>query len=335
MVASAPPAVPVTVSDIGLTTTSAATSATHPAATLWPAITTARHASIPRCPWWVAAPEAPSGRWRAGSVARADLPALRAWPQWLTIDGDGVTLQVAPEAREPVLATIAQALRAQGLIRAWRDELFPVPALLDAQDSPGPVLARIERASARFWGSLTFGAHCNGWVAGADGRPAALWIARRADDKPTDPGRLDNLIGGGVSAGQSPREAVLREGWEEAGLQPSQMAGLRSGRRIHVARDLPEGFQREWVSVYDLCLPPDLQPVNQDGEVQSITRMPIAEVVERCAAGELTVDATLATLDFLLRHDLLDATTRPPLEAAAARLWLPTDPADQAMDATR
>ncbi|MEK8026458.1 NUDIX hydrolase [Pseudaquabacterium rugosum] len=335
MVAPASPAVPGAVADI------APAAAPTPATALWPAITTARHATLPRCPWWVAAPEAPSGRWRAGSVARADLPALRAWPQWLTIDGDGdgdkdgITLQVAPEAREAVLATIAQALRAQGLIRAWRDELFPVPALLDAQDSPGPVLARIERASARFWGSLTFGAHCNGWVAGADGRPAALWIARRADDKPTDPGRLDNLIGGGVSAGQSPREAVLREGWEEAGLRPPQMAGLRSGRRIHVARDLPEGFQREWVSVYDLCLPPDLQPVNQDGEVQAITRMPIAEVVERCAAGELTVDATLATLDFLLRHDLLDTATRGPLEAAAARLWLPTDPADQAADAAR
>lgn len=303
-----------------------------PHAGIWPAIRTAHEAVVPRCPWWLAQPGSPE-RIRSGSVAIADLPALRAWPQWLTIDDQGVTLHAAPDARDAVLAEIALALRAQGLIRAWRDETFPVPALLDDRDRPGPVLARIERASARFWGTLTFGAHCNGWVAGADGRPAALWIARRADDKPTDPGRLDNLIGGGVPAGQSPREAVLREGWEEAGLRPAQMAGLRSGRRIHVARDLPEGFQREWVSVYDLCLPPDLQPCNQDGEVQSITRMPIAEVVERCAAGELTVDATLATLDFLLRHDLLDAATRAPLEAAAARLWLPTDPADAAADA--
>ena len=76
----------------------------------------------------------------------------------------------------------------------------------------------MERAAARFWGSLTLGAHCNGWVAGPGGRAAMLWIGRRAPHKATDPGRLDNLVGGGVPDGQSPDEALWREGWEEAGF---------------------------------------------------------------------------------------------------------------------
>ena len=59
----------------------------------------------------------------------------------------------------------------------------------------------------------------------------------------TDPGLLDNLIGGGVPHGQTPAETLLREGWEEAGLLPHQMSGLRAGHVLRVARDIPEGFQ--------------------------------------------------------------------------------------------
>ena len=81
-----------------------------------------------------------------------------------------------------------------------------------------PPLALIERAAARFWGTLTFGAHANGYVADAQGRPTHLWIARRSTHKATDPGKLDNLVGGGVPHGQTPFETLVREGFEEAGL---------------------------------------------------------------------------------------------------------------------
>jgi 8-oxo-dGTP pyrophosphatase MutT (NUDIX family) len=139
-----------------------------------------------------------------------------------------------------------------------------------------------------------------------------LWIARRAWDKPTDPGRLDNLIGAGVPLGQTPREALLREAWEEAGLQSHELGGLRRGRVIELACDIPEGWQHEWLHVYDLALPAGRVPQNQDGEVAEHRLLPIDEALECAADGEMTTDAALATLDFALRHGLL-----PPAEAAA------------------
>src|SRR5574337_179864 len=134
-------------------------------------------------------------------------------------------------------------------------------------------------------------------------------------------GMLDNLIGGGVPHGQTPGETVLREGWEEAGLVSAQMAALEAGRIVQLARDIPEGFQNERVSVYDLALPPGVEPRNQDGEVQGITRMPLAEAFERAAAGEMTVDAALVTLDFALRRELFDRTAHAAMQAAARPLW--------------
>ena len=253
----------------------------------------------------------------AGSVARRHLPALARWRDALAIDDTGVRLRLPADARDAFFAEANRQLHAEGLVVGWRDETYPVHAL----DGDGALLARFERAASRFWGTLTFGAHCNGYVADAAGRPTHLWIARRAYTKPTDPGLLDNLVGGGVPHGQTPAEAVVREGWEEAGLRPAQMAGLQPGRRFRVARDIPEGFQLEQVSAYDLALAPGLQPANQDGEVHSLHRLPVAEALARAAAGEMTVDASLVTLDFALRHRLLPDAVQAALDARMAGLW--------------
>ena len=70
--------------------------------------------------------------------------------------------------------------------------------------------------------------------------------------------------------------------------------GLRAGRRFQVARDIPEGFQHEVVGVCDLPLTPGLVPCNQDGELHSLQLMPVAQALAHAAAGEMTVDASLA-----------------------------------------
>lgn len=280
---------------------------------IWPAIAAARAAAVPRVPFLVVDRGEPL---LAGSVARSHLQTLARWPEALRVDDDAVTMTLPAAERDAFFADANARLRAEGLVVAWRDETYPVLA-----ESDGRLLATFERASSRFWGTLTFGGHCNGYVAGADGRPSHLWIARRALTKATDPGLLDNLIGGGVPHGQTPLETVIREGWEEAGLLPAQMTSLEPGRIVGLARDIPEGFQNERIHAWDLALPPGVVPRNQDGEVSEITRMPVAEALARVAAGEMMVDAALVTLDFALRRGLLDAGVAPALEDAARPLW--------------
>ncbi len=285
--------------------------------TRWPALTVARaHDTGTRVPFVLIDDGTPT---LAGSIARAHVAALRRWPQWLDVHDTGVALVAPAVARFEALARINATLRADGLIRAWRDEPF---ALFDVNGRELGV--SIERAATRFWGTLTLGAHCNGYVADADGRPTHLWIARRAATKATDPGRLDNLIGGGVPAGQSPRETVVREGWEEAGLQAAQMQGLQRGRVLHLLRDIAEGLQREWIHVYDLALPAGTTPSNQDGEVAALALHDVAAALELAAGDAMTVDAALVTLDFALRRRLFDATAQAALADAASGLFAGT-----------
>jgi len=269
----------------------------------WPAIALARACDGPaRIPFVLGDVHGPV----LGSVAARHLDALRAWPDAFALlaSGDGALralgLRLPAQGRDARLAQIHAQLHADGLIVGWRDEPYPL------RDRTGGEHGTIERAASRFWGTLTLGAHCNGYVADGAGRPTHLWIARRSATKPTDPGRLDNLIGGGVPAGQSPREAVIREGWEEAGLAPAQMAGLVTGGLIDLECDLPEGRQHERLHVFALALAPEVVPSNIDGEVAEHRLMPVAEALARAAAGELTTDAALATLDFAVRHRLVE-----------------------------
>jgi 8-oxo-dGTP pyrophosphatase MutT (NUDIX family) len=146
-----------------------------------------------------------------------------------------------------------------------------------------------------------------------------MWIARRSATKATDPGLLDNLIGGGVPFGQTPHETLVREGFEEAGLTPQQMARATPGRVIELDRDIPEGRQFERLHVFDLALEPGEVPANQDGEVAELQLWPLERVAREAAGPGMTVDAALVTLDFLLRHSVLDAA-RDPGKALSALL---------------
>jgi 8-oxo-dGTP pyrophosphatase MutT (NUDIX family) len=271
-----------------------------------------RHDAAARVPFCIGVIE-------VGSVARVHLPALHPAPPGLRIEPDRVTLTASPAERDGALARINASLRAAGLLRGWRDEIF---SIVDPRGDPARsrVLARTERAAARFWGTLTQGAHANGWVAGPDGRPAHLWIARRALDKSTDPGLLDNLVGGGVPDGQTPWQALMRESWEEAGLA-ADVAGLaRPVGVLRVQREVAHGLQFEDLHAHDLALPAGLEPRNQDGEVQSFACLPVAQALGLAAGREMTVNAALVTLDFGVRHGLQPTGAGWDLAAIAAAL---------------
>lgn len=277
----------------------------------WPALAAARLRAVPRVPFRL-------GSRAVGSVARAHLGALERFERDLRVTDSQVELTAAAAQRDEILAHLNAQLHADGLIVAWRDEPFP---LLDPHT--GDVLATFERAATRFWGTMTRGAHCNGFVRGADGRPSHLWIARRSLTKATDPGKLDNLVGGGVPHGQTPHQTMVREGWEEAGLDAATMQRAQPGRVLYLERDIPEGCMVEQVHSFDLELPEGCTPCNQDGEVSQLTCMDIRSAAWAAARDEMTVDAALVTLDFLLRHGLLEPAEHERLALCAAPLFSP------------
>jgi 8-oxo-dGTP pyrophosphatase MutT (NUDIX family) len=233
---------------------------------------------------------------QVGWVRATDVPLLVRWPDVFEIDATRVTLASrfnTLDLRSAALGAVIGALAADGRIPGWRDETYAIRNAFDA-----PPLAYIERAASRFFGTMTYAVHLNGVVEYADGAPQ-LWIARRSDTKATDPGMLDNVVAGGIGWGFGIEATIVKECWEEAGIPEQIAARAMAGRTVHVLQSLPEGTQAEQIFVYDLALPADFAPRNQDGEVGE-------HRLARIEEDAMTVDASLATLDCLLRRRWID-----------------------------
>jgi 8-oxo-dGTP pyrophosphatase MutT (NUDIX family) len=130
-----------------------------------------------------------------------------------------------------------------------------------------------------------------------------MWIARRSAGKPIDPGMLDNLVGGGISAGSSLEETLVKEAREEAGLPAELARSAKRGGTVRILREVPEGVQSEVISVYDLVLPAGFEPKNQDGEVAEFRCLAFEEVLRLLRETEqFTLDATLVAMDYFNRR---------------------------------
>jgi len=136
-----------------------------------------------------------------------------------------------------------------------------------------------------------------------------MWFARRSSDKAIDPLKLDNLVGGGIAAGATLAETLAKEAWEEAGIAPAQAAQALPAGAVHIWRDQPDGLQSETIFVHDLWLPAEFVPANQDGEAIEHRLVALTDAARLIALSEVpdevTADASLVALDFLLRQSVI------------------------------
>jgi 8-oxo-dGTP pyrophosphatase MutT (NUDIX family) len=208
------------------------------------------------------------------------------------------------DERSSAMSDVARTLRAEGALPAWRNELYAIATAFES-----PPLFHLERGAARYFGFRTWAAHVNGIV--RDDDEVRMWFARRSTSKAVDPGLLDNLVGGGIAAGLSPAETVVKEAWEEAGIDRQLAARAVPCGALDVERAMFDGLQRETIYVYDLALATDFTPINQDGEASEYHLASLEEaarwIAEASGPHLTTVESSLVALDYLERSGAFDA----------------------------
>ena len=253
-----------------------------------------------------------------GWIAPERVQRLAQWRDVFQPSRRGIELArglATPEARTSALAVVARTLSGEGALTAWRDE----PYAVSAHPNRAP-LFELERSAARYFGIHTFAAHANGLV--RDRERWQMWFARRSPTKAIDPGLLDNLVGGGIAAGSDAAATLVKEAWEEAGIAAELASRARPAGSVDICRDQPDGLQRETIHVYDLWLPADFVPANQDGEAVAHRLCAPDALLAVLASEDVTADASLVIVDFLIRSGhiafddpafaALDALRHPP-----------------------
>ncbi len=249
--------------------------------------------------------------WVGAELARA----LAFYPREFHFDDRGVALAGrlrAPGARSEALATVVKGLAGRGHLTI-RHEPFDVRATPE-----GPVLAQLDRGAMAPFGAMSQGVHVNGFVRRADG--LHLWVGWRSRSKPVAPGQMDNVVAGGVPAGLSPAECLVKEAGEEASIPPELAGQAVAVGRVSYIMAVPEGLRRDVLHCYDLELPDCFVPRPHDDEVERFELLP-AEAVLRAVreTDRVKFNVNLVLIDFFLRHGLIDPAT-PGIEALRAGL---------------
>ena len=224
---------------------------------------------------------------------------------WQEVEQGLVIPSLAEERLNQLFARFAKDTYEEGLLWSWVGEPFPVKASVT-----DPTRFVMERTLTAPLGCLTFGVHLNGYVRTRNG--IELWVAKRSQHKPTFPGKLDNMVGGGQPAGLSLFENLLKECFEEAGISETQASQSMATGTISYRHTDGRGLKRDILYCYDLELPDSFVPVCQDGEVESFERLPIDVVLSMIETTDaFKYNCNLVIIDFAIRHGILTGDNTP------------------------
>jgi 8-oxo-dGTP pyrophosphatase MutT (NUDIX family) len=239
---------------------------------------------------------------RVGFVRRDNARSLEAFPRIFRVSTDAITLADTihgPEAATEALSEATDALIRAGAVKRRRNERF---AITDGWG--GPLLFELDRGMVEFFGVPAYAVQLNGWQPGDDGPD--FWIAKRAKTKATFPGKLDNMVAGGIGAGYNARQTLLKEAGEEAGVPEALAMRAQATGAIRFRTEMAEGMRDEVLFIYDLQVPADFTPRNMDGEVEDFRLLSVKECLRLVReTDQFMYDVNLVVIDFGLRHGLL------------------------------
>ncbi|KAI1820908.1 hypothetical protein F4861DRAFT_31074 [Xylaria intraflava] len=268
----------------------------------------------------------PHGYLRPETVAKmpwtASFKVSHEHPRTVTVldSSQGSDSAAAFTAAFQGLVDICIAQNTFRLIAGQHSEPFSILSYSGPGTAKGPVT--IERFAAPLFGILLRGAHMIAYVRSRAleddcGVISGLWIPRRAKHLFSSPNMLDATVAGGIAAGTTALETIIKEAGEEASLPPELVrTRVRStGLLTYVSStDAIHGWPGESgllcpgiVYTYDIELPEDVVPKPHDGEVGDYTLMSVGGVQAALLNNEFKPDAAVVVIDFLIRHGVINA----------------------------
>ena len=240
---------------------------------------------------------------RVGLVRRDNAEVLRRFPRVIQAAPD--SLRILPNkdgaAITAALDEVVEVLVAEGRIAKWRDEVFAITPRWG--EAP---LFTLDRGAVSFFGVRAYGVHMNGYRRIRD--RIWLWIGRRNPTKVVAPGKLDNLVAGGVGGGLGALQTLVKEAGEEASIPSSLIAKAHAASAVTYKMEVPQGLRDDVLFVYDLEVPEDFEPRNTDHEIVEFLLMEAREALARVRdTDDFKFNVNLILIDFALRHGLVTA----------------------------
>ncbi len=203
------------------------------------------------------------------------------------------------QQRTKAINRIAKILHQQQKIKSWVGEQYDVCDYFGSE-----VLFTIERAAATLFGIQKQGVHVNAYI--IKNGQYSIWVAKRAMDKPTWPGKLDHLVAGGHASGLAIQTTLQKECEEEAGMNLEQSSQAIAVGIVDYNVQTNNNLSRDTLFIYDIELDENFIPKNTDGEVDEFFLWPIEKVLETIKnTQDYKTNCNLVIIDFAIRHGFI------------------------------
>jgi 8-oxo-dGTP pyrophosphatase MutT (NUDIX family) len=246
------------------------------------------------------------------------------WTEDFVVDHTNLTITVKDSSHGSNSASACTAAFAEVINEAIDKDIFI--KIHKQHSEPFPILGakypvQLERFAADLFGITARGAHLTVYT--IDDDKMKIWVPRRSLSLFTYPGKLDSTVAGGVCAGETPKQNIIREAQEEASLPADRVqrniraAGVltyisyeeESLRTKGDENNTPSGTEASIVPdviyVYDLEVGADVKPVPEDGEVKEFYLMGVEEVKDALARNEFKTNSAVVMIDFFVRHGII------------------------------
>ncbi|CAH1394973.1 unnamed protein product [Nezara viridula] len=260
---------------------------------------------------------------QVGLVRMDFVDLLKKYPEVFEIKSNSVVLNPAfrdyNERTKKVESVLMECRQNNSFIalNGWRDEYYEIRPVFSSEP-----LLKMDRSATCLFGICKYGVDINGYVRHPD-RGICIWLQKRSTTKPTWPGKWDNMVGGGLSEGFGVLETAYKEAEEEASIPSHLLKNLSSGGCVSFFYESEQGLFPNTEFVYDLELPLDFVPKNNDGEVDTFQLLSTQELLELLFSTDFKTTSCPVVVDFLIRHGVVTPENEPEYPRLVELLHVP------------
>jgi len=249
---------------------------------------------------------------QVGFISSEVLAHLKKFPEVFNVTNSSVSFVSSldtPDTRSNALEGVLNQMKRDNLfpqaLKGWRNECYVTRA-----ENTGPVLFKMDRSATPLFGVRAYGVHITGYVQHST-RGLCVWFQKRSQTKSTWPGMFDTFVGGGIGEETGIMETAIKEAGEEANVPESLAAKVKPAGSVSLFFKNDRGILANTEYVFDLELPEDFVPSNNDGEVDSWVLVDVAEIPKLVCGDNFKTTSAAITIDWLIRRGFLTPETEP------------------------
>jgi len=213
--------------------------------------------------------------YHVGFIKKKNLNIINKFPDIFLIEKNKILLKKKInnfKKRTYAINRVFNFLVKEKIISSKHREYFPVFKSFKLKP-----LLKVQRLIGPFFGFQFFGVHLNGFLKKKD--KYFMWIGRRSLNG-NFPNDLDQIAAGGLPFNVTIKKNLIKESYEEANINKKLILKSKYLGTISYRVETHFGVSRYILFCYNLELPEDFTPKNNDGEVIKFYLWPIEKILK-------------------------------------------------------